>query len=205
MAITTYAELKSAVANWANRSDLTSEIPDFITLAEERINAKLRCREMVARITSTAAEYMGLPDNWIEAREVKLTTNRTIVLDYYSPIAIDKQFPDSGAGQPSGFTIIGPQIRLMPPPSGTYTVEIVYYQRVAPLSDSNTTNTVLERFPRIYLFGAMVELNNFVMDQKSLQRFEVLFEEGLMSANTADEAATHAGGTLRVTPGSNVV
>jgi hypothetical protein len=205
MAITTYAEIQAAVANWANRTDLTSEIPDFVTLCEERINAKLRCREMVARITSPAAEYMGLPDNWVEAREVKLTTDRTIVLDYYSPIAIDKQFPDDGAGQPSGFTIIGPQIRLLPPPSGTYTVEIAYYQRLAALSDSNTTNTILERFPRIYLFGCLVELNNFVMDTPSLQRYEALFDEAITTANAADQAATHAGGTLRVTLGSNVV
>ena len=34
MALTTYTELKAAIADWLNRSDLTSQIPDFITLAE---------------------------------------------------------------------------------------------------------------------------------------------------------------------------
>jgi len=36
MAISTYSELKTAVANWLDRSDLTDVIPDFITLAETR-------------------------------------------------------------------------------------------------------------------------------------------------------------------------
>ena len=42
MAITTYAELKTAIANWLNREDLTSVIPDFISLAEADFNRKLR-------------------------------------------------------------------------------------------------------------------------------------------------------------------
>ena len=36
MAITTFSELKTAVANWLDRSDLTDRIPEFIALAEAR-------------------------------------------------------------------------------------------------------------------------------------------------------------------------
>ena len=36
MALTTYTELKASLANWLNRSDLTTEIADdFIKLAED--------------------------------------------------------------------------------------------------------------------------------------------------------------------------
>ena len=42
MAITTYAELKSSIANWLNRDDLTSVIPDFISLAEAQIARDVR-------------------------------------------------------------------------------------------------------------------------------------------------------------------
>jgi len=37
MALTTYTELKSSLADWLNRSDLTSVIPDFISLAEAQM------------------------------------------------------------------------------------------------------------------------------------------------------------------------
>ena len=38
MALGTFTELKDAIADWLDRSDLTARIPDFIALAEARIN-----------------------------------------------------------------------------------------------------------------------------------------------------------------------
>ena len=47
MALSTYAELKTGIANWLNRTDLTDEISDdFIKLTEADFNAKLRIRAM---------------------------------------------------------------------------------------------------------------------------------------------------------------
>ena len=34
----TWTELKASVAEWLNRSDLTSKIPEFIALAERKFN-----------------------------------------------------------------------------------------------------------------------------------------------------------------------
>jgi len=45
MAITTYSELKTAVADWLNRSDLTSAIPNFIALAEAQMSRQIRHRK----------------------------------------------------------------------------------------------------------------------------------------------------------------
>lgn len=50
MAITTYATLKTAVANWLSRSDLTSRIPEGIALAENRLAQDLRVRAMEATV-----------------------------------------------------------------------------------------------------------------------------------------------------------
>ena len=46
MAISNYTELKTAVANWLDRDDLTDRIPEFIALAESRFNRLLRIRAM---------------------------------------------------------------------------------------------------------------------------------------------------------------
>ena len=51
MAITTYTELKSAVANHLARTDLTSVIPDFISLAEARLSRELETRDQEKRAT----------------------------------------------------------------------------------------------------------------------------------------------------------
>ena len=48
MALSTYTELKASIANWLNRSDLTTEISDdFIKLVEADYNSKLRVRKMI--------------------------------------------------------------------------------------------------------------------------------------------------------------
>ena len=42
MAISTKAELKTAAANWLNRSDLSDRLDEFIELAEASLNMNLR-------------------------------------------------------------------------------------------------------------------------------------------------------------------
>jgi hypothetical protein len=42
MALTTYAELKTSIADFLNRDDLTSAIPDFITLAEADMQRRVK-------------------------------------------------------------------------------------------------------------------------------------------------------------------
>ena len=67
MAITTYSDLKTTVANYLARSDLTSVIPDFIQLAEYRLQRDLRIRQMlvVATASTTAGDStLGLPTDF---------------------------------------------------------------------------------------------------------------------------------------------
>ena len=53
MAIGTYAELQTAVANWLDRGDLTERVKEFIDLAEARMNRVLRLQLMVSIDTTT--------------------------------------------------------------------------------------------------------------------------------------------------------
>ena len=53
MALNTYSALKTSVANWLNRTDLTDEIVDFISLTEADFNSKLRIRKMISETTIT--------------------------------------------------------------------------------------------------------------------------------------------------------
>ncbi len=73
MALSTYTELKSSLADWLNRSDLTSVIPDFISLAEAQIERQLRTRQMIVRATASfaaAAEYGTVPDDFLETYDM---------------------------------------------------------------------------------------------------------------------------------------
>ena len=75
MAISTKAELHTAVANWLNRSDLTSRIPEFIALGEAQLNRILRTRDMLTRASPpTNAQYVALPSDFQEMLNVELTS-----------------------------------------------------------------------------------------------------------------------------------
>lgn len=45
----TYSELKTNIASYLNRSDLTNELDIFIDQTEAELNRKLRVKEMVKR------------------------------------------------------------------------------------------------------------------------------------------------------------
>ena len=49
MAITNFTELKSNIADWLNRDDLTNVIPTFISLSEKQMNRSVRHYKMIVR------------------------------------------------------------------------------------------------------------------------------------------------------------
>jgi len=71
MAISTYSELTTAVANWLDRDDLTLRIPEFIALAEAKFNRTLRLRSMEAKYTADTVagqRNLALPTGYIQMR-----------------------------------------------------------------------------------------------------------------------------------------
>src|SRR5210317_497856 len=110
MSIGTYAELKTAIANFLARDDLTDQIPNFIQLAEARMSRELETREQEKRSTATLTagdEYIALPTDMREVREVKLNTTPITVLSYHSPVSLDTSYPDSATGKPRGSGSMG--------------------------------------------------------------------------------------------------
>ena len=93
MAISTYAELKTSIANWLDRSDLTDVIPDFIALAETRHKRDFKIRRMETRVTANTianTEYYTLPDNYIAMRNIKLNTDPKTPLEFLTPEIMDR-------------------------------------------------------------------------------------------------------------------
>ena len=88
MAFTSYTDLKSTVADYLARSDLTTQIPDFITLAENRLRRDLRLRQMLKVVTTamTAGDgTVALPSDFLAMRDLHLETNPVSAIEYQSP------------------------------------------------------------------------------------------------------------------------
>ena len=201
MAIATYADLQTSIENFLARTDLTAQIPDFIQLAEARMSRELETRSQEKRATaSTVAgnEYIALPTDLREVREVKLNTSPLTVLAYKSPTGIDEDHPTAGQSKPLSYTIIGDEIRLRPVPDAVYTVEIIYVGEITPLSATNTTNTILSRHSDAYLSGALVEAYTYLMDESRAQLYDQKFSRAIAEIQKDSERAHYGTGSLQI-------
>ena len=93
MAISNYAGLKTAIASWLDRTDLTDIIPDFIALAETRHKRDFKIRRMETRVTTNTiagSEFYTLPDDYVAMRNIKLNTDPKTPLDYLTPEIMDR-------------------------------------------------------------------------------------------------------------------
>ena len=202
MAIGTFAELKTAAANWLDRSDLTDRIPEFITLAEARFNRVLRIRDMetVSTAISTTAgtrEY-DLPTGFVQMREFHLTTDPLTPLSYITPEMMSRIWAGSSQGKPEVFTIIADKVRLGPNPDAAYTTSMLYYKKITALSDSATTNDMLTNNPDIYLYGTLLEATPFIMQDERVGLWLAAFEKAVADIQDQDNKDRHSGSQLRV-------
>lgn len=202
MAITTYAQLQTAVGNFLGRSDLTAQIPDFIRLAEVRMSRELESRSQEKRATAQLTannEYISLPTDLREVREVKLNTDPITVLEYLSPTGLDSTYSSQGAGKPQAYCIIGDDLKLRPVPDSNYDVEIVYVGDIEELSATRTTNNILTRHPDAYLSGALVEAYTYLMDEQRAQVYDQKFSRAIDEIKRDEQRAHYGTGQLQIT------
>jgi hypothetical protein len=199
MALTTYTELKTSIGDWLNRSDLTSVIPDFISLAEAQIERTLRTRQMIIRANASFdAQYGAVPADFLEVKSLKLTsTNPITPMTYLSIDALDNEIAKyTASGRPKFFGVVGDQFRIVPTPDANYTTELIYYAKLTKLSSSVASNWLLTANPDIYLYGALLQAAPYLQDDARIQTWATLYERALNDAQTADDRASSSGGTL---------
>jgi hypothetical protein len=202
MAIGTFAELQAAAASWLNRQDLTGVIPDFIALAEARINRDLRTAQMEVSTTLTTAAgtaTVALPADFLEGRGLVLSDNGVATLDYKTPAALHAAWPNNTTGVPQDHTITGSNIELGPTPDGAYDLILTYYQRIPPLSASTPTNWLLTSSPDAYLYATLLESAPFLMDDGRVQVWGGLYDTAIGRIQTADGRARWGSGPLTIT------
>jgi hypothetical protein len=199
MALSTYAELKASVADWLNRSDLTSAITDFVSLAEAQMERTLRTTQMITRATATIdAEYNATPSDFLEARTFKMDTNPVTPLQFETIDSLDDLLTVyTSSGKPKFFGVVGSQIRVVPIPDSSYTGELIYYSKLSKLSDSNTTNWLLTKAPDVYLYGSLLQAAPYLQDDGRIQVWSGLYQRGIEELQIADERGATTGGVLK--------
>jgi len=201
MAITTYSELKTSIADYLNRSDLTAIIPTFIALAEAQINRDVRHWQMENRATTSFdGQYGTRPSDWIETIRLQLTGTGTTSMSLISQQAMaDKRMSaDNVAGRPLFYTHSESQFELYPTPDGAYAAEVLYYQQVPALSDSATYNWLLRSAPDLYLYGALIHSAPYLVEDGRAAVFAQMYGAAVNQLNLQSEASKTSGAGLKL-------
>ena len=188
-AFTSYDNLKTNIADYLARSDLTEKIPMFISLAEKRLQRDLRLRQTLQQSTYTmdSGYNVPTPSDFLELKDIHLDGNPVINLTFKTVSQFYRLANSSGNGQPINYTLVSDNFVLAPRPTGSSTVNMTYYKIPRPLSDTNPSNEYLEVCPDLILYAALVESAPFLMDDARLVTWEQLYTRGLTSITKSDE------------------
>lgn len=200
MTITTYATLKSAVADFLDRQDLTSAIPTFIAFAESAHRRDIRDRRMITRASLTLdAQFEALPTDWLET--IRITIDANPVRELQQASLSDLAFRRTGnvdtTGAPVMFAHIGPDIELWPTPNESYTASITYYAKATALSADSDTNWLLSAAPDAYLYGALMHSAPYLKDDARVALWAGLYQQAVQGLAQESEQARY-GSPLRM-------
>lgn len=194
--ITNYTTLQSTIADYLNRADLTAQIPTFIQFAEADMNTRLRTREMIVRAEAQSSnEYVQLPTDWLEAINLHIVDGaqplRFVTLDEADYINKQQFFTNVAA-----YSLMNGAIELIPPPGADIDIEMVYYGKITPLSEVVSTNWLLTKAPDVYLYGALMHAQPFLMDDQRMPVFAAIYNSRIEALNEESMKSTHSGSPL---------
>lgn len=177
----TYAELVSKVATWMNRDDLTAMIPDFVELAEERMNRYLRVRQMELALTATAIVDNKITPaaDVIDAKVLWVPGFEAVPLKAQSLESVVANGPD---GYPTMYAWSAGDLFF----DGGGDVQGVLYQRIPVLATASTNWASIDA-PSLYLFGAMAEAKLYVGDDAGAANWGARFQQVLDDLNGNDK------------------
>jgi hypothetical protein len=192
MAITTYAELKTAVADWLDRSDLNDYMDDFIKLGETYLmhgggvrSEPLRVRDMEATATlSPTSNVYTIPSDFLSAKSVTALTSPRRPLEFISPAGADSIYPYRTTDYPNHYMIVGNSLTALPYTSSD--VEIIYYKTIEGLSDANTSNWLLAKNPDLYLRVVQMQAAEFIKDNQQAGVLMGLVDRYISQLNDAE-------------------
>lgn len=159
MTIASYSALQTAISDWTGDTFTTAQLQQFIGLAEAKFNRALRTLDMETRSTaSVSSEYLALPDDFLELRAIQIGDDP---LTYATPAHIREIWANVTSGQPRYYTVTDGQFQFAPAPGSTYTVEIIYFQKIPALANDNTSNWLLALHPDLYLAQSLAVAETF--------------------------------------------
>lgn len=192
MSISNYAELQTAIGNYLHRSGLASQIPDFITLAEAKLNRQLRLRAMEQVATGAVAATVAVPSRFAEVISMRITNSGDTAQISYSPSS--RITGDDAAT--AHYSIIGDNFYFDPVDTGA-TYSLHYYQKFAALSAG--VNWLITNAPDIYLYASLMESAPYIKEDTRIPVWAQLLSAGIEDLRREDRESRY-GNNMRMVP-----
>jgi len=202
MAYATYSDLKTGVANYLARSDLTSQIPDFVRFAENRLRRELRIRQMLKVVTASTTggdATVSLPADFLELRDIHVDATPVRTLEYLSPSSFYRNARTTESGVPTQYTTLASEFQLAPIPDSAYTLKMLYYGAPTYLSDTNPSNAFLANCADALLYASLAEAEPYLMNDTRIGTWAALYQRAIESLTTSDDRSEFAGAPLSMT------
>lgn len=193
--VLTYDSLTSTVLQYLERNDTATvnAIPTFITLAEFEIAEQIKTlgQLQIAESTMTAADpLLQKPARWRKTVSMSVTVNgvkQPVLLRKYE--YLKNYWPDSTQTDVPLFyaDTNWDHWYLAPTPDQAYDFEVLYYERLAPLSSTNQTNWLTQNAPNAMLFGTLLQAMPFLKNDQR-QIFQQKYTESLQALKAEDIA-----------------
>lgn len=200
MSLANYTDLVASASSWLHRADLTSQIPDFITLTESLLwygsedpkypVPTLRIAPMQNVDTGNASSgVIALPTGYLETIRLNVSSNgQTRTLKYKAPA---DNTPYEIAGNALYYTMVNNGIKVGPL-TAAYTHD--YFKKLDGLTASNATNWIITNAPNVYLYGVLMQAAPFLGKDAKLDTYYRMFMAAVRGLQNADKDKTKPSG-----------
>lgn len=193
--VMTYDSLNSTVLQYLERSDAaTAEaIPTFITLCEFEIAEEIKTLGQlnVATANTIATNpVLAKPARWRKTVSMTLTTangSQPVFLRKFE--YLKNYWPNvAQTAAPEFYSDVDyDHWYLAPTPDQAYSFEVLYYERIEPLSSSVQTNWLTRNAPNAMLYGTLLQAMPFLKNDQR-QIFQQKYSEAIAALKSEDTA-----------------
>jgi len=192
--VMTYDNLVSIVPEYLERSDdaTINAIPTFITLAEIEIAREIKTlgQLQVAQSQMTLGNpQLAKPALWTKTVSMNYTNSSGVKM----PIFLRK-YEYLSNYWPNNTSTSAPLFYadtdwdhwyIAPTPDQAYNFEVLYYERLPPLSSTNQTNWLTRNAPNVMLYGTLLQAMPYLKnDQRVI--FQQKYTEGIKALKDED-------------------
>lgn len=188
----TYDNLVTAVEQYLERNDsaVVDQIPTFITLAEFEIAQQIKTlgqMQVVQGVMSINNPIIQKPARWRKTTSMSVTVNGVKSQVFLRKYEYLNAYNGNGATDvPLYYGDYDYDHWLVAPaPDQAYPFEVLYYERLMPLSSINQTNWITNNAPNVMLFGTLLQAMVFLKNDDR-QIFQQKYDAAMQALKAED-------------------